>query len=437
MYAGPVKPAVKEECTGADGEEVGVAKPERPTRKDFPVMDCDGHIMEPGSVWTDYIEPEFRDVARDGLWKEDQPDGGFDVFLNGERRITRPGNSVFFGAVMVPGMDKEKLSRMTMYRDEFPIAEGAYDPAIRLQHMDLMGIDQAMLLPTICGQWYPMIQDPKAALGLARAYNNWLLDYSKTDPTRLFPAGIIPQHDNDDTIAEVRRMAELGFRCVIIRPNIVGGRYPAHPDFDPVWEAIQDTGMLAGIHPFPATAPPDCTGWMIDRISEASGLRKGIVSETLCFAHDAQAFLMMAFHHDLWTKFPTLKLAVLESNASWLPYLLDKADGRVKVWTATRGWEVKATPSQVFTQRSWIGIESDEQTVFETWRRYEDIAVWASDYPHFDAEDAWEAIENMAAWGVPPEVQAKMLGANAYRMYGIEPTLVVTERLPVPEVEVV
>ena len=56
--------------------------------------------------------------------------------------------------------------------------------------------------------------------------------------------------------------------------------------------------------------------------------------------------------------------------------------------------------------------------------------MWASDYPHFDAEDAWEAIEHMRRWDVPDAVQAKLMGGNAYRMYGIDPKLVVTERVP-------
>ncbi|MEX2558203.1 MAG: amidohydrolase family protein [Actinomycetota bacterium] len=404
--------------------------------KDFPVMDCDGHIFEPQEIWTEYVEPEFQSAVREGMWKEDSPDGGWTIWLNGKLHREVKGPMAFFGAILVPGMDKNKLSRMNMGVDQFPVARGAYDPQARLKDLDLMGIDQVMLLPTYCGMTFTCIEDPKAALGLARAYNNWIADYCKAEPTRLFPAGIIPQHDNDDTISEVRRLAELGFKCVIIRPNVIDGRYPAGPLFDPVWEAIQETGLVAGIHPFPATPrhPADCTAWFIDRISEASGLRTGIVSETLCFAHDAQAFLMMAFHNDLWTKFPRLKLAVLESNASWLPYILDKANGRVKLWTATRGTEVKARPSEIFMKRSWIAFESDEETVFETWKRYADIGVWASDYPHFDAEDAWEAIEHMNKWGVPKDVQAKMLGTNAYEMYGIEPKLIVTERLPLPDV---
>ena len=400
--------------------------------KDFPVLDCDGHVVEPETVWSDYVEPEFRDAVRGGLWKQDYDDGGFEISLNGASQYTRKGQTAFFGAVMAPGMDKKRLSSLTMHVDEYPIPPGAYDPVARVRDCDLMGIDQAMLLPTVCGLWFSAIRDPHASLGMARAYNNWMADFCRADPTRLFPAAIIPQQDNSDAISEVERVAELGFHCVIIRPNIIADRYPTHPDFDPVWQAIQDRGLVAGIHPFPPTAPADCTGWIIDRIAEAAGLRRGIVSETLCFAHDSQTFLLTAFHHDLWTKFPTLKIAVLESNAAWLPYLLEKADARVEVWAGTRGTVVEGVPSKVFYGRSWVAFESDEDAVFETWRRFEDIGVWASDYPHFDAEDAWEGIEHLERWGVPAEVQAKLLGGNAYRMYGIQPELIVSERLPAP-----
>jgi hypothetical protein len=41
----------------------------------------------------------------------------------------------------------------------------------------------------------------------------------------------------------------------------------------------------------------------------------------------------------------------------------------------------------------------------------------------------WEALELMERHGVPPAVQRKLLGENARRLYGIEPALVVTERI--------
>ena len=403
--------------------------------KDFPVLDCDGHVVEPETVWSDYVEPEFRDAVRGGLWKQDYDDGGFEISLNGASQYTRKGQTAFFGAVMAPGMDKKRLSSLTMHVDEYPIPPGAYDPVARVRDCDLMGIDQAMLLPTVCGLWFSAIRDPHALArhGPRGTTTGWPISAEPTRPDCSPPPS---SRSRTTTTPSPRwsRVAELGFHCVIIRPNIIADRYPTHPDFDPVWQAIQDRGLVAGIHPFPPTAPADCTGWIIDRIAEAAGLRRGIVSETLCFAHDSQTFLLTAFHHDLWTKFPTLKIAVLESNAAWLPYLLEKADARVEVWAGTRGTVVEGVPSKVFYGRSWVAFESDEDAVFETWRRFEDIGVWASDYPHFDAEDAWEGIEHLERWGVPAEVQAKLLGGNAYRMYGIQPELMVSERLPAPVV---
>src|SRR5688572_1887496 len=54
---------------------------------------------------------------------------------------------------------------------------------------------------------------------------------------------------------------------------------------------------------------------------------------------------------------------------------------------------------------------------------------WDKKLPHHDAEDAWEALEHMEKRGVPAEVQQKLLGANARRLHGIEPLLVVKERV--------
>jgi predicted TIM-barrel fold metal-dependent hydrolase len=64
---------------------------------------------------------------------------------------------------------------------------------------------------------------------------------------------------------------------------------------------------------------------------------------------------------------------------------------------------------------------------FRLWDLFENIALWSSDMPHLDASDVWEAIDHMNKWKVPQEVQEKMLGGNARRLYGIEPRLIVTQ----------
>ncbi|HWD60199.1 MAG TPA: hypothetical protein VG308_18075 [Stellaceae bacterium] len=60
---------------------------------------------------------------------------------------------------------------------------------------------------------------------------------------------------------------------------------------------------------------------------------------------------------------------------------------------------------------------------------FADIAIWWSDYPHYDTEDVWEALDLMAKYEVPEPVQRDMLGNSARRLYGIEPLLTVKERV--------
>ena len=64
---------------------------------------------------------------------------------------------------------------------------------------------------------------------------------------------------------------------------------------------------------------------------------------------------------------------------------------------------------------------------FRQWDRYEDVGIWSSDAYHHDGADAWSAMREMNAVGVPDTVQAKLLGENARRMYGIDGKLFVTE----------
>jgi predicted TIM-barrel fold metal-dependent hydrolase len=127
--------------------------------------------------------------------------------------------------------------------------------------------------------------------------------------------------------------------------------------------------------------------------------------------------------------FPTLKVAVLESNASWLPLILSRCSNFSNLFAFQRNNREIRDPVDAFHARGFIGFESDELLVYRMWDVFQDIAIWSSDYPHHDAEDAWEALEHMAEANVPRAAQEKMLGGNARRLYGIEPVTTVQERI--------
>ena len=128
-------------------------------------------------------------------------------------------------------------------------------------------------------------------------------------------------------------------------------------------------------------------------------------------------------------KFPRLKAAVLESNASWLPLILSRSSNFSNLFAFQRDNRLIRDPVEVFHERCLIGFESDETLVYRLWDVFGDIAIWSSDYPHHDAEDAWEALHHMTDLGVPLAAQKKLMGENARRLYGIDPVLTVKERV--------
>ena len=124
-----------------------------------------------------------------------------------------------------------------------------------------------------------------------------------------------------------------------------------------------------------------------------------------------------------------LKAAVLESNASWLPLILARCSNFSDLFAFQRDNRLIRDPVEVFHERCFIGFESDETLVYRLWDVFQDIAIWSSDYPHHDAEDAWDALHHMAELDVPVRAQQRLLGDNARRLYGIEPLTVVKERI--------
>ena len=94
-----------------------------------------------------------------------------------------------------------------------------------------------------------------------------------------------------------------------------------------------------------------------------------------------------------------------------------------------RARELIRDPVEVFHERCFIGFESDETLVYRLWDVFQDVAIWSSDYPHHDAEDAWDGLHHMAELDVPAQAQRKLMGENARRLYGVEPLMAVKERI--------
>jgi hypothetical protein len=197
--------------------------------------------------------------------------------------------------------------------------------------------------------------------------------------------------------------------------------------FDPVFRAFEDTGMVLGMHTFPAPAYPHPLG--LEYLASPGELftRAMTDSQTFSFIHEMQVWLAQILLTGFLDRYPKLKMAVFESNAEWLVYALETCDRIFRLYANERPAHAKRLPSEAFHEQCVISFESDEMGVFRQWQDYQNIGIWASDAYHHDGADSWSAIRNMTHAGVPEPVQARLLGENARRAYGIEGKLFVSE----------
>ncbi len=152
--------------------------------KSFTVFDGDSHVVEPPELWTKYLEPEYRTLGKHALWREQGKLGSY-LKVNGKMFRDTMNPNIPRHAIWRPGMTWDRVGELDP-RQHHPMTEGASDPAARLRDMDAMGVDQAFLYPTWFAEGFHLVEDPDVAYALARAYNNWIADFCKAAPQRLF-----------------------------------------------------------------------------------------------------------------------------------------------------------------------------------------------------------------------------------------------------------
>lgn len=416
------------------------AETERIT-KDFAVFDCDAHINDPLKIW-EYVPKSERDLVRATYWKTNDQ-----AWLNGER-ASGGGSGEYAPAGMYnpiciagPQMNKKIIRRLASMiplspeQRDYLEHKGASDPKARIRDLDLMGIDQVLVIPTKVIQNLPFADNVVGVDAFCRAYNSFARDWCDHNKRRLFPAALLPLQSPELAVAELERVADKRFPVALIRPFDAAGRYPnalgsaaaafgiggAVPKtLDDLFRTFEETGVVLGMHTFPAHHPPRTAGpGMLASPGELVAYA-GADSQTLSFIFEIQVWLAQVLLCGFLDRYPRLKMAVFESNSQWLPAFLATCDRLFELYRNERKWNAQRLPSDAFHEQCVISFESDEEPTMRQWETFREVGIWASDAYHHDGADSWSAIRAMRKIGVPDDVQAKLLGGNARRMYNID-----------------
>ena len=116
----------------------------------------------------------------------------------------------------------------------------------------------------------------------------------------------------------------------------------------------------------------------------------------------------------------TLKVALLEGNCAWLPWLLYRLDERAELHGALTDVPLSRKPSEYFLDQCYISVDVDEYLVTDVIGRLgDDNIVISTDYPHIDAHYPHAVEEFMETPGLSNSSLKKILWDNCARLYGV------------------
>jgi predicted TIM-barrel fold metal-dependent hydrolase len=364
-----------------------------------PIIDADGHVVEPPSTFTDHLDPRYASYAPRVLQFEDHfryvcgDQMGFRIYAD-PATVGAPGQTTLTTAEPVV------------------VARGADDPAGRLADLDVEGIDRAVLYPTN-GLMIQGVVERAPALALCRAINDWLAEYCRHDPSRLIGVGTLPMTDPGDALAEARRCVEqLGFRGVWRRPERIAGLPAVHdPGYEPLWSYLEEADIAMAIHPGLNGAIPD--PFLADRFDADY-----TTMHAVHFPAEQMMNVTSFIGFGILERHPRLRVAFLECGAGWVPYYLHRLDEHLEVF-GYRHADLSMKPSDYFRRQCYVSVEEAEPVLDAVVAAYPQSVVFASDYPHGDGKFPGAPKELLDTPVLDDATRRAVLHDNACRLYSL------------------
>jgi predicted TIM-barrel fold metal-dependent hydrolase len=226
---------------------------------------------------------------------------------------------------------------------------------------------------------------------------------------------LITLHDVDLAVAEVRRaVMELKVTGLSLCPEPINGRRIHDRCFDPLWAEIEKMGIALCFHP-PARPKQDQVANKFFGHPNAN-----IVALALRNPVELIQAVASFCAGGVLERFPKLRVAFLEGNCAWLPWLLYRLDERAKLHGPLADVPLSRSPSEYFLRQCFISVDPDEYLVSDVVKRLgDDNLVVSTDYPHIDAHFPHAVDEFLEIDDLSAASRKKILWDNCARLYNV------------------
>ena len=314
-------------------------------------------------------------------------------------------HSAFKGPVETPYPPRAPTSIRPDLRATTGLATGTTLEHVQEQVLTPLGVETAILN---CAYGIESIHNPDAAAALASAVNDWhVAEWLEREP-RLRASIVVPSQQPALAAREIDRVgAHPGFVQVYlpVRSALPYGNRAYYP----IFEAATRHNLVIGLHFGGATGTPSTpVGWPSYYLEEYAGMSNVFQSQLTSLVVEG-----------VFDRYPTLRVACLESGWTWLPAHWWRLD---KEWKGLRRevpW-VRQPPSAYIRERvrftlQPLDLPPDPAQVEQLYAQLEsrELLMFATDYPHWHGDAAGTAAS------IPAELRAGVLAENARAWYGL------------------
>ena len=173
----------------------------------------------------------------------------------------------------------------------------------------------------------------------------------------------------------------------------------------PLWREAEALGLPLSLHINTALGSGTSVGnWAADYVTIPVWIQRS---------------LSIMIFSGVFERFPGLKVVSAENDIGWAGCFLQRMDHGMERHGASRGFGLKAKPSEYFHRNVFCTFMDDEAGL-KIWDVVgEDNILWSNDYPHSDS--IWphsQEVNQRQFQGVPERVKEKALAGNARTLYG-------------------
>jgi predicted TIM-barrel fold metal-dependent hydrolase len=271
---------------------------------------------------------------------------------------------------------------LTSKETQLKRAKGAMDSRLRLQDLDAEGIWGECIFPSL-GLWTASIRDPDLIRAGAQTLNDWAYEEFIQVSPRYVPAATVSLLNVEDAVAELQRVAGLGFRVMFspVGPPI-GQPAFSDPHWEPLWSELVELNMVLAFHI--GTEPFDMAA---NSAANQNHKFRGPGGTVLNYTATTLAGQMVACEmiaSGVLDRHPDLKVFVVEAGSMWAPFMGDRmAEG----YRQLSGWvhpKLKLSPKEYIFRQVYTSFQHDVTAVQTMQATGYDKILWGSDYPHLE-----------------------------------------------------